>query len=249
MKKDLKIVYKPAGDLKPWDQNPKHHNMEAIKRSIERYGPRQPIMVQKGTLRIIAGHGRLQAYTELGYTQVPCMIWDCTDKEADAYAIADNQLTISAGWDEDTLSMIIQDLPLEFHDTLGFDSEELEAFLDIDTGEPELVEDSFTEDVEPTCQRGQLWQLGSHRLLCGDSTNSEDMAHLMDGARADMVFTDPPYGIDYSGGRTHVVRDKPYGKLIGDSERDITHLVEPLVDLADTLYICASSINLTPVLL
>ena len=195
MKKDMKIEYKPAGELKPWDRNPKFHDIESLKRSVERYGPRWPILVQKGSLRIIAGHGRLEAYTKLGIDPVPVTIWDCTDQEADAFAIADNQLTITGGWDDDALSLVIQEMPIEFQDTLGFDMDELDMYLNLNIDEPEIMEDEFTEDVEPTCKRGQLWRLGDHRLLCGDSTSKEDMKLLMGGVKADMVFTDPPYGV------------------------------------------------------
>lgn len=193
--KDMKIEYRPAADLRPWDLNPKLHDIEALKASVGRYGPRWPILVQKDTMRIIAGHGRLEAYTGLGIDPVPVMLWDCSDEEADAFAIADNQLTIAAGWDEEALTIVIQDMNIEFHDTLGFDSEVLEAYLDINTGEPDLVEDEFSEDVESICKPGDLWILGDHRLLCGDSTNTENMNRLMGRGKADMAFTDPPWNV------------------------------------------------------
>lgn len=119
----LKIKYMAPGDLVPWDKNPKLHNEQAIEASVEKFGIRQPIIVQKGTNKIIAGHGRLEAFKAQGSKEVPVLEWDCSDEEAAEFALADNQTTIMAGWDQDLLGDVLQDLAKQGIDTdwLEFD--------------------------------------------------------------------------------------------------------------------------------
>ena len=110
-------------------------------------------------------------------------------------------------------------------------------------------DDEMPEKVETICKTGDLWQLGNHRLLCGDATKREDVERLMGGEKADMVFTDPPYGIDYSGGRTQVVRHKPYGRIQGDKEANVSHFIEAILSVkARDIWVCCSPVNLAPVL-
>lgn len=109
----LEIKYVPINDVKPWDKNPKKHNKKAILESIKRFKPTQPILVQKGTGLIIAGHGRLEAFKELGYAEVPIIELEMNDAEARAYALVDNQTVIAGGWDDDLLLTTIQELKVE----------------------------------------------------------------------------------------------------------------------------------------
>lgn len=129
--KELTPVTMKVEDINPWDKNPKNHNDQAISKSIDRFGIRQAIIVQKGTNRIIVGHGRLRAFMDAGYKEVPVIEWECTDEEADAFAIADNQTTILGGWDEEMLTESLKDIRakgmLEF---TGFTDIDLSNLID-----------------------------------------------------------------------------------------------------------------------
>ena len=148
----------------------------------------------------IAGHGRLLAAQKLGETDVPTIeLAHMTDAQKRAYVIADNKLALNAGWDDDVLRIELEALQeLEFDlDVLGFDEKELANLLT-----PEQVEGLTDEDdappipEEPKTRPGDIYQLGKHRLMCGDSTSIDAVDKLMDGQKADMVFTDPPYGFN-----------------------------------------------------
>lgn len=221
MEDKLEIEYVGINEVEPWDKNPKEHDMAGLTNSVETFGPRQPILVQKGTNRIIAGHGRLKAYRERGMDKIPVMAWDCTDEEADAYAIADNQLTIALGWDEDELSNILKEVDDDFIDSLGFSESEL---MDLLGEEMEVEEDDFEEpdEIETDIERGDVFQLGDHRLMCGDATSEGDVEVLMDGKEADMVFTDPPYGMnldtDFSD-MEGIAGGNKYKKVEGDDKK------------------------------
>lgn len=182
------------------DSNARKHserNLAAIKESLSRFGQRKPIAV-RGT-KVLAGNGTLEAARQLGWTEIQVVEvpddWD--DDTAKAYALADNRTAELAEWDEATLAK--QLLELEDADwdieALGF---ELPKLHDVDVDEDEIPE----PPVEPVTKLGDIWQLGRHRLVCGDSTDEASVGRLMNGAKADMVFTDPPYGInldtDYS---------------------------------------------------
>ena len=113
MSDKLVVKYVPIDSIVPWDKNPKQHNREAIKKSIETFKPTSPILVQKKSKRIIAGHGRLEAFKELGYEEIPVIELDMNDSQAKAYALVDNQTTINAGWDEELLAINLDEIELE----------------------------------------------------------------------------------------------------------------------------------------
>jgi len=191
--------------LIPYVRNSRTHSdaqIAQIAASIKEFGWTNPILVDAEN-GIIAGHGRLMAARKLGYKEVPVIeLKDMTETQKRAYVIADNQLALNAGWDFSLLSLEVADLKdNDFDlDLLGFDPKELEKLL-----EPEEVEGLTDEDevpevpVEPKTKLGDIYQLGNHRLMCGDSTSIDAVEKLMDGQKADMVFTDPPYGVDYKG--------------------------------------------------
>jgi len=191
--------------LIPYVRNSRTHSdaqIAQIAASIKEFGWTNPILVDAEN-GIIAGHGRLMAARKLGYKDVPVIeLKDMTETQKRAYVIADNQLALNAGWDFSLLSLEVADLKdNDFDlDLLGFDPKELEKLL-----EPEEVEGLTDEDevpevpVEPKTKLGDIYQLGNHRLMCGDSTSIDAVEKLMDGQKADMVFTDPPYGVDYKG--------------------------------------------------
>lgn len=187
--------------LIPYVRNSRTHSdaqIAQIAASIKEFGWTNPILVDAEN-GIIAGHGRLMAARKLGYKEVPVIeLKDMTETQKRAYVIADNQLALNAGWDFSLLSLEVADLKENDFDLdlLGFDPKELEKLL-----EPEEVEGLTDEDevpevpVEPKTKLGDIYQLGNHRLMCGDSTSIDAVEKLMDGQKADMVFTDPPYGM------------------------------------------------------
>ena len=197
----MNVTNTPIDDLKPYAHNPKTHpaeQVEKIARSIEEFGFLVPILIDADN-SIIAGHGRLMAARKLGLDEIPTICIDhLTEAQIRAYRIADNRLTESA-WDIELLESemaILQDMDFDI-DLTGFDDIEIGEMFPTDP-EPEDFDAEAAMDDKgvPLVQSGELWILGDHRLLCGDSTKSADVERLMDGARADMVFTDPPYGIN-----------------------------------------------------
>lgn len=192
----------PIDRLKLYKRNAKKHTPEQIEQivnSIKAFGMNDPIAVWGDENVIVEGHGRFMALRSLGEQgEVPCIRLDhLTDEQRKAYALAHNQLTMNTGWDDELLLPELDELG-DFFDMgdFGFDLEgedehQSTASLDnvLEDDAPEL------EDVVSVCKPGQLWKLGAHRLMCGDSTSASDFEKLMQGDKADMVFTDPPYGV------------------------------------------------------
>lgn len=189
--------------LKPYKNNARTHSdeqIEKIAKSMKEFGFINPVLVD-GNLNVIAGHGRILGAKKLGMKEVPCLfIEDLTEEQKRAYIIADNRLAEDAGWDKELLKIELEDLKnMNFDITLtGF---ELEDF-DFSMEETEVIEDEFDETVpeEPTSKKGEIYKLGKHFLMCGDSTDINDVEKLMNGVKADMLLTDPPYNVDYEGG-------------------------------------------------
>lgn len=194
---NLQIEYVPIGSIKPYAGNAKLHPQEQIdqiKKSIELMGFDDPIAVWKNG-EIIEGHGRLIAAQQLGMETVPIIRLDeLTDEQRRAYALIHNKLTMNSGFDLNVLDIELSHIG-EI-DMAVFDFE----LQPIELGEPdEVEEDDFEEELpeEPVSKLGDIYQLGRHRLMCGDSTSTEDVKKLMDGNLADMVFTDPPWNVNY----------------------------------------------------
>ena len=188
---ELKIEYLPIEELKPYANNAKDHpaeQVEQIKKSIQQFGFDDPIGIWKD--EIVEGHGRLIAALELGMDTVPVIRLDhLTDEQRRAYALVHNKLTMNSDFNLDLLRIELDDIDIDMTD-FGFD-------LDEEDDEPiEVQEDEVPEKAESRCKLGDLWQLAGHRLICGDSTDSAVIDRLMDGVKADMVFTDPPYGMN-----------------------------------------------------
>lgn len=203
----MEIVKKKTSELVPYANNTRTHSEEQVLQiasSIKEFGFTNPILID-GKNGIIAGHGRVMAAELLHYEEVPTItLTDLTEAQIKAYIIADNKLALNAGWDEELLKVEIEGLnDLGFDiDLLGFNTEDLDDLdIDFEGLDVELDEDKADDvpEVEenPVIQLGDLIELGAHRLLCGDSTNEDDVSKLMDGKNADMVFTDPPYGVSY----------------------------------------------------
>jgi DNA modification methylase len=196
-------------DLQPAHRNPRTHPRGQVKQiadSIRRFGFTNPVLVDDDK-RILAGHGRVAAARLLGMVEVPALcVADLTPEERRAYVLADNKIALNAGWDPELLAIELQELiELDFEVELtGFSVVEIDSLLE-DAKDASTEGDDAPEDLIPApslhavCQQGDIWQLGRHRLLCGDARSAEDMARLMGAEQASIVFTDPPYNVPIDG--------------------------------------------------
>jgi DNA modification methylase len=199
--------------LVPYARNARTHSKEQIlqlRASLREFGFVNPVIVDKD-LNVIAGHGRILAAKEEGVTEVPCVFAEhLSEAQKRAYILADNRLALNAGWDEEMLSIEIADLQAADFDVslLGFNDAELNMLMG--SGD-DVREDDFDVDSElqkPAITRaGDLWLLGGHRLVCGDSTKAETFDLLMDGKSANLVVTDPPYNVNYEGAAGKIKND------------------------------------------
>lgn len=238
----LNVKYRKVEDLIPYVNNSRKHSDEQVAQisaSIKEFGWTNPILID-GTNSIIAGHGRLMAARKLKIDEVPTIELDhLTDTQRKALVIADNKLALNADWDNTLLTIELDELLKDGFalDILGFNQDELAALL-----EPEQVEGLTDEDAvpdvpeEPKTKLGDIYQLGNHRLMCGDSTSIDAVEKLMDGQKADMVFTDPPYNIDYQGVKDK--REKIKNDKMPDNEF-VDFLTESLMG-CETMYVCCS---------
>jgi len=228
--------------LIPYVKNSRTHSdgqVAQIAASIKEFGWTNPILVD-GESGVIAGHGRLLAARKLGQKEVPVIeLAHMTESQKRAYVIADNQLAMNAGWDTTLLSLELADLKEQGFemDVLGFDPKELDKLL-----EPEQVDGLTDEDavpetpVEPKTKLGDIYQLGNHRLMCGDSTSIDAVEKLMDGQKADMVFTDPPYGMFldtnydsmFAADKSHRKTGKRFDEVVGDHEDFAPELISTI---------------------
>lgn len=208
--------------ITPYSLNAKKHpkkQIEQVANSIKEFGMNQPIVVDKFGV-IIVGHGRYEACKSLGWSEEEILkhvkIVDLTEEQAKAYRLADNKLNES-DWDMELVLQELKGLSEDMFALTGFDNDLIIEPDEKDDEVPEIPE-------EPQSQLGDLYELGNHRVLCGDSTKIEDVERLMDGKKADMVFTDPPYGVDYDGGIQFTkdgVKTGQRDKLIADDSEDI----------------------------
>lgn len=200
MHKDLKIFQKNVTDLIPYVNNPRNNAaaVDAVASSIAEFGFNVPIVLDKNNI-IVTGHTRLLAAKKLGLESVPCIIADhLTDAQIKAFRLADNRVAELATWDTELLDQELAELAEIDFNMSAFGFEEPEADPDdVDECEPE---EEAAEEEEATTKRGQIWRLGRHFLMCGDSTDAGDVSKLMAGELADLLLTDPPYNVGYEGG-------------------------------------------------
>jgi len=220
---DLNIDYISASDLVPYENNSRTHSkeqLEQIKRSITEFGFTNPILIDENN-GIIAGHGRLQAAQELGIKLVPTILLEgLTEAQRKAYVIADNNLALNAGWDLDVLKLEIEGLgEFDFDiDLLGFDDDFLAGLMEEEPADGLTDEDEVPElEDDPVTVEGDVWILGNHRLMCGDSTKIDAVEKLMDGRKANMLHTDPPYGVDYEGVPNDHLKDSQLEAFLHDA--------------------------------
>jgi DNA modification methylase len=213
----------PIGDLLEDPSNARLHNeqnINAIKSSLQKFGQRKPIVLNKQSGIVLAGNGTLTAARALGWEYLATVIVDDDPATATGFSIADNRTAELAEWDDEVLARLLEAVEEEMPAVeLGFTDEDLAELLNMDDG-------PIGEDVEPTeapedpvSKRGEVYELGPHRLMCGDSTSEEDVAALLDGATPNLMVTDPPYGVNYDAGW----RDSSFGdcnRRVGKVEND-----------------------------
>jgi DNA modification methylase len=223
---DLQVVRWPVEKLIPYARNARTHSAEQVAQiaaSIAEFGFVNPVLIGPDNV-IIAGHARLLAARKLGMTEVPVIVLEhLTETQRRALVLADNRLALNAGWDEEMLRVELASLEQdEFNlDLIGFSSEELEALLvepEPEGFEGRTDEDSVPEAPETAVTRsGDLWVLGNHRLLCGDSIRLDAIEKVLAGGLADMVFTDPPYNVNYGATMKDKLRGKAHRKIANDN--------------------------------
>ena len=194
------IVMMPVSEVRPYEKNPRKNAgaVQYVKASIEKFGFRQPIIIDKNRV-IVCGHTRLLAAKSLGMADVPCIFADdLTEEQVKAYRLADNKVAEFAEWDTDLLEGELEAIGIDMTQ-FGF-----ELF-----SRKEVVEDDFDPEPpeEPKSRPGQVYRLGRHRLMCGDSTSQGDVKTLVDGCGIDMLLTDPPYNVDYQGAAGKIKND------------------------------------------
>jgi DNA modification methylase len=217
------IEHWPIDRLIPYSRNARTHSdaqVAQIAASVREFGFTNPVLVDSQA-GIIAGHGRVLAARKLGMENVPVIRLDhLTDTQKRAYVIADNRLALDAGWDEEMLRIELAELSTaDFDlDLLGFEADELNAYL-TDEQSGLTDEDAIPEvPAEAVTRPGDLWILGNHRLLCGDSTTASDVTRLLNGAQPHLMVTDPPYGVEYD--PTWRGKTKRNGKVLNDDRAD-----------------------------
>lgn len=220
------LVYRATIDLIPYVNNSRTHSDEQVAQvasSIKEFGFTNPILIDEDD-GIIAGHGRIMAAKKLSLDEVPCIVLDgLTEAQKKAYVIADNQLAMNSEWDLEKLQLEVENLTeLEFDiDLLGFDDDFLNKLLEPEVEEGLTDEDDVPEvPDEPVSKEGDIWILGNHRLMCGDSTSIDAVDKLMNGVKPDLVHTDPPYGMNAVS--KSAVLTKSYGTdILGDDNPDV----------------------------
>lgn len=215
----------PTADLIPYARNSRTHSEAQVTKlasSIREFGFINPVITD-GKNGIVAGHGRIMAANKLGLKEIPCVeASHLTEAQKRAYVIADNRMALDAGWDADMLKVELGELQgLNFDLALtGFDLDEIASFL-VDKTEGLTDPDAVPEaPVNPVSVLGDTWVMGKHRLRCGDSTSADDVAALMMGQKADMVFTSPPYNANAKAGQGDIFNKKKSVKLYADGYSD-----------------------------
>jgi DNA modification methylase len=225
------VEWLETATLIPYAKNSRTHSdaqVAQIAGSIKEFGFNNPVLIDEDN-GIIAGHGRVLAAQKLGLQAVPCIrLAHLTETQRKAYVIADNRLALNAGWDDQMLTVELQELDSESFDLslLGFEADELNALLNPIKETEGLTDEDAVPEVpeEPKTKPGDIYKLGRHRLMCGDSTSIDAVEKLLDGAKIDLVFTDPPYNVAFNGrsGKHDVIKNDNLSK--SDFESFITEV-------------------------
>ena len=211
----MDIVEKGIKDIKPYEKNPRKNDsaVEAVANSIEQFGFKVPVVIDKDGV-IVCGHTRYKAAKKLGFDKVPCVVADdLTDEQIKAYRLADNKVSELAEWDIDLLGEELDGIfDIDMSD-FGFDLSE-------DEQETEVIEDEIPEEVEPVAKQGDIWKLGRHRLMCGSSTDASNIDDLLNGNTPDLIYTDPPYGMN-AVSKSGVLSKNYKTDILGDDDNTV----------------------------
>jgi DNA modification methylase len=222
----MEIINKPIDSLIPYAKNARVHDEAQIAQiagSIKEFGFNNPVLIDKDN-GIIAGHGRVMAARKLGLTEVPTILLDhLNETQRKAYILADNRIAINSTWDNEMLSLELMDIKDDVSlAMLGFSVDELDALLN-----PTQLTDGLTDEdavpevpIEPTTKLGDIYQLGNHRLMCGDSTSIDAVDKLMNGVYPDLIHTDPPYGMN-AVSKSSVLKANYGTDIMGDDNSDV----------------------------
>lgn len=238
----LKIEYRKVSELLPYARNARTHSdaqVSQLAASIKEFGFNNPVAIDADGM-ILCGHGRVMAAQKLGLTEVPTVcLSHLSSTQKKAYILADNKLALNAGWDNDMLKVELEDLKFSNFDLdlVGFSTEELDEIMNQDE-EPEVEDDDYTVAVpqEPKAKLGEIYILGKHRLMCGDSTSIQDVEKLMGEGeyQADLLLTDPPYNVDYEGGtdkklkiKNDNMEDQAFRQFLIDVYKAADHVMKP----------------------
>jgi DNA modification methylase len=211
----------------PFAMNSRMHSdaqVAQIAASIREFGFTNPVLIDEEK-NLIAGHGRLMAARKLGLESVPAiLVTGLDERKRRALVIADNKLALNSTWDDEVLKNELSDLAADYGELMGFSEDELTAILQDAT----QIEDGLTDEdavpelaADPVTVLGDVWLLGKHRLMCGDSTSIDAVDNLMDGGKADMVFTDPPYGIGLDKEGQKIGKSQAYGAVLNDHDTTV----------------------------
>lgn len=219
--------------LIPYVNNARTHSEEQIMKlrsSLREFGFINPILIDR-EYNVIAGHGRLMAAKAENYTEVPCVFVDhLSEAQKKAYILADNRMAEDAGWDEEMLRVEIEALQEQAFDLslTGFEDDEIAGLFDDEEAEDDDFDEEAAVEAPPFVERGDVWLIGRHRLMCGDSTKADDVAVLMNGQKANLCITDPPYNCDISGGTGM--------KIMNDKWKDGRQFYEFLLEAFKNIY-------------
>ena len=207
----MEILNLGLEEIKPYEKNPRNNDnaVDAVAASIREFGFKVPIIIDKDNI-IVAGHTRYKAAKKLGLKTVPCIkADDLTDEQVKAFRLADNKVAEQAEWDFDLLNEELETITMDM-EQFGFDLPEEET-------PTEIIEDDVPDvPEEPKSKYGQVYQLGNHRLMCGDSTKKEDVEKLLNGVKADLLFTDPPYNVSMESKSKDVLKSDNYSHIEND---------------------------------
>lgn len=211
----MQIVEKKIADVKPYEKNPRKNDgaVDAVANSISQFGFKVPVVIDSNNV-IVCGHTRYKAAKKLGLKTVPCVVADdLTDEQIKAYRLADNKVGELAEWDIDLLGEELDGIFNIDMSDFGFDLTEEEE-------EAEVIEDEVPQEVEPVAKQGDIWQLGRHRLMCGSSTDASNIDDLLNGNTPDLIYTDPPYGMN-AVSKSGVLSQNYKTDILGDDDNTV----------------------------
>ena len=213
----MEIIQKQLSELKPYENNPRNNDeaVNYVAESIKEFGFKVPIIIDKDNV-IVAGHTRYKAGQKLGLTEVPCTVADdLTEEQINAFRLVDNKVAEFATWDLEKLELEMNDLELNM-ELFGFES------ITEDEETQEVKEDDFEVKLpdEPKAKLGDIYQLGNHRLMCGSSTDPYDIDKLLNGYKPDLIYTDPPYGMN-AVSKSGVLSEKYDGDIMNDDDNTV----------------------------